>query len=201
MRIKKRAFYDPQDWNLYVYCGNNPVRFIDSDGKIKRDKRGEIIFRPIEEKMRTHASVDGEYKVIAGYIFTDRNHVVEAHKNKSAFRQVDYNCHGFTFGDKKFWINNPAQILKDEYKKVEKSEVKVGSVVVWRDNKSGDIEHSAVVSKVDEKGNIYVNHKPGGKEEEHDVPLDKAWSSGKEVEYYEKVNNEDSDEKKEPYKK
>ncbi len=34
IRIKKRAFYDPQDWNLYVYCGNNPVKNIDPDGKI-----------------------------------------------------------------------------------------------------------------------------------------------------------------------
>jgi len=28
-----RALYDPQRWNLYGYCGNNPISFADPDGR------------------------------------------------------------------------------------------------------------------------------------------------------------------------
>jgi RHS repeat-associated protein len=29
-----RALYNPQRWNLYGYCGNNPINFVDLDGRI-----------------------------------------------------------------------------------------------------------------------------------------------------------------------
>ncbi len=35
---------DPQTWNLYGYVRNNPLRYIDPDGQIKKDKDGNIIF-------------------------------------------------------------------------------------------------------------------------------------------------------------
>lgn len=35
---------DPQSWNLYVYTTNNPLRYIDSNGRIKFDANGNVIF-------------------------------------------------------------------------------------------------------------------------------------------------------------
>jgi RHS repeat-associated protein len=35
---------DPQSWNLYVHARNNPLRYIDPDGKIKKDADGNVIF-------------------------------------------------------------------------------------------------------------------------------------------------------------
>jgi RHS repeat-associated protein len=34
---------DPQSWNLFAYVRNNPLRFIDPNGQIKKDKDGNII--------------------------------------------------------------------------------------------------------------------------------------------------------------
>jgi len=36
--------YDPQSWNLYAYAGNNPLRFIDTNGRVKKDANGNVIF-------------------------------------------------------------------------------------------------------------------------------------------------------------
>jgi RHS repeat-associated protein len=36
--------YDPQSWNLYAYVRNNPLRYIDLKGTIKKDADGNVIF-------------------------------------------------------------------------------------------------------------------------------------------------------------
>lgn len=35
---------DPQSWNLYSYVANNPLRFIDTNGRVKLDAAGNVIF-------------------------------------------------------------------------------------------------------------------------------------------------------------
>jgi hypothetical protein len=62
------------------------------------------------------------------------------------------NCHGTTFADGKFWINNEAvdRILKDEYTKVS-GPAKIGDVVIYR-NSAGTPVHSVTVTEVDSAG-------------------------------------------------
>jgi len=36
---------DPQSWNLYAYVRNNPLRYIDPNGTIKKDADGNVIFK------------------------------------------------------------------------------------------------------------------------------------------------------------
>jgi RHS repeat-associated protein len=40
---------DPQTWNLYGYVRNNPLRYIDPDGRLKKDADGNIIFEKTGE--------------------------------------------------------------------------------------------------------------------------------------------------------
>jgi RHS repeat-associated protein len=35
---------DPQSWNLYAYVGNNPLRFVDKNGRVKKDANGNVVF-------------------------------------------------------------------------------------------------------------------------------------------------------------
>ncbi len=44
---------DPQTWNLYTYVRNNPLRFIDPNGQIKKDQNGNVIFEKQSETTMT----------------------------------------------------------------------------------------------------------------------------------------------------
>ena len=61
-----------------------------------------------------------------------------------------YNCHGFVFASRRTAINNNSDIIKilkdDKYIIIEDvSNVIPGDIVIYKDRRSGDIEHSAVV--------------------------------------------------------
>jgi RHS repeat-associated protein len=77
---------DPQSWNLYTYVRNNPLRYIDPDGSIKKDENGNIIFDKTGEGTVTFANKqplldkDGKptgntititWKVDVGYVYAD----------------------------------------------------------------------------------------------------------------------------------
>jgi RHS repeat-associated protein len=83
---------DPQSWNLYTYVRNNPVRYIDPNGTIRKDKDGNIIFKKTEStnvifaegQLRTQ---DGKtytfsisWKADKGYVRADDGTKVEAFK-------------------------------------------------------------------------------------------------------------------------
>ncbi len=76
-------------------------------------------------------------------------------------KSLNCDCHGVTFGDGEYWINNDQvdKILKgDGYTKEAKPQV--GDVVIYREN--GQVVHSVTVKTVDPKaGTVTVEGKGG----------------------------------------
>jgi RHS repeat-associated protein len=54
----------PQSWNRYAYVRNNPLNFIDPDGRLQRKKNGELKEQTLGTGSATHKGSPGrEYKV------------------------------------------------------------------------------------------------------------------------------------------
>jgi hypothetical protein len=108
---------------------------------------------------------------------------------------MNCDCHGLTFAEGKYWINNDQtdKLLKgDNYKKTDKPQV--GDVVVYRDA-SGEVVHSTTVTAVDDKDKVTEVSGLGGLEPQShsDKPQPGpggAWADpSAKVEYYHKQDD------------
>ncbi|MBL0239440.1 MAG: RHS repeat protein [Chloracidobacterium sp.] len=85
---------DPQGWNLYVYVRNNPLRLVDPDGQIKKDKNGKVIFDKTDEVQsefynqpvldssgKQIGTIKITWKADRGHIYADDGTKIEAFKN------------------------------------------------------------------------------------------------------------------------
>lgn len=60
---------DPQSWNLYVYVRNNPLRYVDPNGQIKKDENGNVIKDERIDKDSNTKTINGKtYYVFPGKI-------------------------------------------------------------------------------------------------------------------------------------
>ena len=121
-----------------------------------------------------------------GYIFTDNGRPIEVFNNNGgAFKGWDTDCHGFTFADGRYWINNEQVeniLYGDNYKNISLKQAKSGDIVVYYENK--DVEHSVKI--VDSNGlqNGTIVYGLGGLETEaHYDSLLNGWPSNGNVQF------------------
>jgi hypothetical protein len=107
--------------------------------------------------------------LMVGHVYADDGTPIKAYFNLNSSEAPEYNtdCHGLTFTNGDYWIDNTEvdKILKgDGYKKVDDtresksstslSKAKVGDVVIYRDA-NGNILHSATVEEVNIKSFLF----------------------------------------------
>ena len=181
--LRRFASVDPgrDGWNLYAYVGNNPIKFIDPEGRLRRDANGELIFRTKGVVSAGHpGKPDRSFVVRVGHLYTDKGNPIfalsVAQENPVRDARVGFiidknsgdvlrvandktnefcqNCHGSTFADGSFTIHNNQveQILADDGYKLQDSADKTKVGDVLIYRKNGKIVHSATVTKVGADG-------------------------------------------------
>ena len=187
---REEALVNPQLWNLYAYCSDNPITYFDPDGRLRKNKKGELKFRAKSIGIISHpGDPKTKNKVKFGYLYADDGKKIQAHKNMTKDGRFYADCHGVTFAEGKYWISNPEvkNILKgDNYMEIK--DPIVGSVVIYYDN-SGEVVHSATVVEVDKNKGIVMVEGLGGLEiNAHRDPVEKGWSDPKSTYKYYKKN-------------
>jgi len=156
--LRRNSALVPANAGLFHYAGNNPVRYIDPDGRFQTVD-GEYAFfflkdsngNPIEEPLAN----DRDVKVTWGYLLSNEGRKIKCYYKFDRNNKTEYNydCHGLTFTGGTFWIDDPQveKILSDDGY-IETSVPQKGDILIQRDN-NGDIYHSATVLAYDEKEN------------------------------------------------
>lgn len=178
---------EPQSWNRYAFVSNNPLRFVDDDGQIKRDQNGNIIFDPVGQPVVTIHPSGTLNTYQFGYIYADNGDRIEALQNLSNDTRFDTDCHGLSFADGLYWINdNQVQTLLtgDGYQRVH--EPQVGDIVVYTVN--GEVRHSTTVVGI-ENGQVTVAGLGGLEPASSTTTVQAAWPTGRPT-YYRRTNDD-----------
>jgi RHS repeat-associated protein len=151
---------EPQTWNRYAYVTNNPLRFIDTDGKIKRDAEGKPIFVEFDIPVTVPHEGTGTLNTFQPvYLFADNGDKFVALRNMTDNQGFDTNCHGVTFADSMYWIPGDSVetiLIGDGYKIYDddnEGNPQKNDIEIFRgfDNR---IQHSATITQVDKDGNV-----------------------------------------------
>jgi len=149
----------------FVYVANNPIKYLDPDGKIIKDKDGNVVFAPFGKPVTQWHGTGKDARmglVQYGYIFADDGTKIIAAKNMlKSEKGWDTNCHGTTFAEGQYWINDDqvkVLLKKDGYVPVGLDEaIKKGDVVVYVQDDSADPKVEDSKRVVSEKNDIFEN--------------------------------------------
>jgi hypothetical protein len=126
----------------------NPLKYTDPDGRLQRDRDGNLKYNIVTPDYSAHDSGLGSYNLKIN-LFADDGTPIEAKINLELnIPELDTDCHGVTFADGKYWINDDQVdlILKgDNYINISKP--RKGDIVIYR-NADDKVVHSATVVNV-----------------------------------------------------
>jgi len=193
IRNKDEALTNPQLWNLYSYCRNSPITYLDPDGKLERTKKGKIAFKCAKNNRggrktgyTTHKGTGKKGKVFPGTIRTNDGSI-EVQASYSQNKKFKTNCIGYVFADGQYWIqpHEVPKILKgDGYSQVT-GNISPGDVAVYSDSKSGEIVHATIVREVS-SGGVIVEGLGGLSKKSARTNLKKSWNKPAHVRFYRK---------------
>lgn len=149
---------EPQSWNRYVYVTNNPLNYIDPDGKQKQEPLKFRRFdRPPEDRIQRNRKGDvvSRHAMYQGTITTRKGNQVPAQQNASKNPRDsgwNENCHGYTLAGGGVWIPSSSvpTILADEgYRQLPAGTMpEVGDIYIGVSN-TGEMLHSGRVTATD----------------------------------------------------
>ena len=90
----------------YAYCAGNPVNYTDTDGTIIRDKTGAIVYVSTGKTGNFLHPSGRKATLEIGFVFANNGTPVQVFRNIGKDRGWDTNCHGVSFTDGQYWLNN-----------------------------------------------------------------------------------------------
>jgi hypothetical protein len=154
------------------------IRYIDSDGRVVRDTKGNIAYSTTGQRGTFQHPSGSKATLEVGYIFADDGTPVQVFKNVDGDAGWDTNCHGTTFADGQYWLNNdqvPTLLQGDGYKEVSIDNAKTGDKIVY--NGDSNSEHSMTITKTDGTMKGTEVYGQGGLEvNNHTDKANEAWS-------------------------
>jgi len=166
------------DVSPYVYCAGNPVNLIDPDGTIIRDKNGKIVYATTGTISAFEHTSGVKALLEIGFIFADNGTPIKVFRNITKDKGWDTNCHGVSFTEGKYWLNNdqvPSLLEGDRYNIVTIEEAKVGDIIIYHGETN--TEHSMTIINTNGTMRGTTVYGQGGLEvNNHIDKANEAWS-------------------------
>ncbi len=142
--------------------GNNPIRYVDPDGRIERTANGSFVFYSSQEP---HYEIgNSEEKIICqwGFVKANDGTFIEIRICLSDFTPEKFNCHGYTFLDGSAWLDcdQVSKILAgDNY--IETKSPQPGGIFVQYDE-NGFAYHSGKIIGVEGDKDVFYTRETFG---------------------------------------